>query len=94
MTNPSGSYPLLLNPLIPLLSYDGYEYFFGLRGSRSSSFYYVDERDSNGGPMYKGVTDSAHADVFLKLAQSPEQGPWQYTFTKENGYAAFSKDWA
>ncbi|KAI1191460.1 hypothetical protein F5B17DRAFT_452920 [Nemania serpens] len=58
------------------------------------SFYYVDERDSNGNPMYKGVTDDAHADVFLKLAQSPKQRPWQYTFTKENGYEVFSKDWA
>ncbi|KAI0096012.1 hypothetical protein GGR51DRAFT_544533 [Nemania sp. FL0031] len=57
------------------------------------SFYYVDERDSNGQPMYKGVTDDAHADVFLKLAQSHGQGPWQYTFSKDKGYAAFSKDW-
>ncbi|KAI1747367.1 hypothetical protein F4782DRAFT_425808 [Xylaria castorea] len=58
------------------------------------SFYYVDERDTNGGPMYKGVNANAHADAFLELAREPNQGPWQYTFTKDKGYAVFSKDWA
>ncbi|KAI1123292.1 hypothetical protein F5Y10DRAFT_55640 [Nemania abortiva] len=58
------------------------------------SFYFVDERESDGRPMYKGVTDNAHADVFLKLAQSPEQAPWQYTFSKDKGYTVFSNDWA
>ncbi|KAJ8110163.1 hypothetical protein ONZ43_g5945 [Nemania bipapillata] len=57
------------------------------------SFYYVDERFPDGRPMYKGATDDAHATVFLELAQSPQQGPWQYTFSKEKGYAVFSKDW-
>ncbi len=57
-----------------------------------SSFYYVDERESNGRPMYNGVNGDAHADVFLQLAQDPKQGPWQYTFSKDNGYALFSKD--
>ncbi|KAJ2974017.1 hypothetical protein NUW58_g8794 [Xylaria curta] len=57
------------------------------------SFYYVDERRTDGRPMYKGVNADAHAKVFLELAQNPEQGPWQYTFSKEEGYAVFSKDW-
>ncbi|KAI0907455.1 hypothetical protein F4823DRAFT_552451 [Ustulina deusta] len=56
------------------------------------SFYYVDERESNGRPMYNGVNGDAHADMFLQLAQDPKQGPWQYTFSKDNGYALFSKD--
>ncbi|KAI0867632.1 hypothetical protein GGS24DRAFT_484991 [Hypoxylon argillaceum] len=58
------------------------------------SFYYVDERAESGSPMYKGVTAEPHAVEFLKLAQSPEQGPWQWTFSKEKGYTAFPKDWA
>ncbi|KAI0532417.1 hypothetical protein GGR58DRAFT_180246 [Xylaria digitata] len=58
------------------------------------SFYYVDEREPHGGPMYKGVNGDAHAKVFLELAQNSEQGPWQYTFSKDNEYAVFSKDWA
>ncbi|KAK5631134.1 hypothetical protein RRF57_006849 [Xylaria bambusicola] len=57
-----------------------------------SSFYYVDERESNGRPMYKGVNGDAHADVFFQLAQDPKQGPWQYTFSRDNGYAVFPKD--
>ncbi|KAI0525379.1 hypothetical protein F5B22DRAFT_642397 [Xylaria bambusicola] len=56
------------------------------------SFYYVDERGSNGRPMYEGVNGDAHADVFLQLAQDPKQGPWQYTFSRDNGYSAFPKD--
>ncbi|KAI0456812.1 hypothetical protein F5B21DRAFT_466793 [Xylaria acuta] len=58
------------------------------------SFYFVDERTPEGGLMYKGVNADAHADVFLDLARKPDQGPWQYTFSKENGYAVFSKDQA
>ncbi|KAI1367488.1 hypothetical protein F5Y08DRAFT_68004 [Xylaria arbuscula] len=56
------------------------------------SFYYVDEREPNGRPMYKGVNGDAHADVFLQLAQDPKQGPWQYTFSRDQGYAVFPKD--
>lgn len=56
------------------------------------SFYYVDERQPDGQPMWKGVNGPAHADVFLQLAKDPKQGPWQYTFSKEKGYAAFPKD--
>ncbi|KAI0490426.1 hypothetical protein F4859DRAFT_520242 [Xylaria cf. heliscus] len=58
------------------------------------SFYYVDERETDGRPMYKGVNADAHANAFLELAQKPGQGPWQHTFSKQKGYAAFAKDWA
>ncbi|KAI0408019.1 hypothetical protein F4802DRAFT_446984 [Xylaria palmicola] len=58
------------------------------------SFYYVDERAEDGGPMYKGVNGDPHAQVFLELARSTKQGPWQYTFSEKNGYAVFSKEWA
>ena len=61
-------------------------------GLHCSSFYYVDEREPNGRPMYKGVNGNAHADVFLQLAQDPKQGPWQYTFSREKGYTVFPKD--
>ncbi|KAI1180460.1 hypothetical protein F4777DRAFT_317586 [Nemania sp. FL0916] len=57
------------------------------------SFYYVDEREPNGRLMYNGVNAQPHADVFLKLAKDPKQGPWQYTFSKEHGYASFTKNW-
>ncbi|TGJ79905.1 hypothetical protein E0Z10_g8851 [Xylaria hypoxylon] len=56
------------------------------------SFYYVDERESEGRPMYNGVNGDAHAKVFLELAQNSKQGPWQYTFSKENGYTLFAKN--
>ncbi|GAP84071.1 putative NAD P-binding protein [Rosellinia necatrix] len=58
------------------------------------SYYFIDEREPNGTPMYHGVNGDAHADVFLQLAQDPKQRPWQYTFSKKEGYAVFSKDWA
>ncbi|KAI0388750.1 hypothetical protein F5Y17DRAFT_180882 [Xylariaceae sp. FL0594] len=57
---------------------------------KNFSFYYVDERAEDGTPMYKGVTADAHAEVFLKLAREPKQGPWQYTFTAASGYKAFA----
>ncbi|KAI1354911.1 hypothetical protein F5Y01DRAFT_271623 [Xylaria sp. FL0043] len=56
------------------------------------SFYYVDERASDGRPMYSGINSDAHADVFLQLAQDPKQGPWQYTFTKGIGYGSFPRE--
>jgi len=58
------------------------------------SFYFVDERHEDGRPMVEGANGDAHAEEFLKLAQDPKQGPWQYTFTKGIGYKAFTpKDW-
>ncbi|KAI1826611.1 NAD(P)-binding protein [Xylaria intraflava] len=57
------------------------------------SFYYVDERHADGSPMYQGTTGPAHAKEFLKLAQDPKQGPWQHTFSKENGYEVFTDAW-
>ncbi|PYH49587.1 SDR family NAD(P)-dependent oxidoreductase [Aspergillus saccharolyticus JOP 1030-1] len=51
-------------------------------------FYYVDERkpDGTSGPDIDGA---AHAQLFAELAESKDQGPWQQTFVKGEGYKAF-----
>ncbi|KAI8633255.1 NAD(P)-binding protein [Xylariaceae sp. FL1651] len=56
------------------------------------SFYYGDERQADGAPMYNGLLNGdAHAEEYLKLARDPKQGHWQYTFVKGKGYVDFSK---
>ncbi|MCJ1456198.1 hypothetical protein MMC28_006558 [Mycoblastus sanguinarius] len=52
-------------------------------------FYYADERTSDGAPMYKDLSGSAHADFYIGLAESKTQGPWQATFVKGSGYTEF-----
>ena len=52
------------------------------------SFYYADERTEAGGPM-PGATAAAHAETYVKLAESKEQLEWQYTFVNGNGYKKF-----
>lgn len=49
-------------------------------------FYFADERQPDGGLSYKGVDGPAHAEMYLKLAEDPEQGPSLHTFIKGVGY--------
>ena len=54
-------------------------------------FYYADERNSEGRPMYKGTTGPAHADLYLKLAEQEERLGWQITFVDGEGIKEFPK---
>jgi hypothetical protein len=51
-------------------------------------FYYVDERQLDGGPTIP-VNGSAAGDMYVELAEKKEQGPWHYTFVKDKGYVEF-----
>lgn len=33
----------------------------------------------------------AHAEVYVRLTEEREQGPWYYTFVKDRGYIDFSE---
>jgi hypothetical protein len=35
------------------------------------------------------IDAEAHGDVYVKLAEEKEQGPWDYTFVKGKGYVDF-----
>ncbi|KIW20278.1 hypothetical protein PV08_00853 [Exophiala spinifera] len=54
-------------------------------------FYYGDQRNADGSPMYTGLSGPAHADQYLKLAQDPKQGPWLQTFVEGKGYVEFPR---
>ncbi|WWD00981.1 hypothetical protein V866_007919 [Kwoniella sp. B9012] len=41
---------------------------------RPARFYYVDQRNPEGGPAMNAVNGEAHADLFLELAEQEEQG--------------------
>ncbi|OCF56049.1 hypothetical protein L486_06806 [Kwoniella mangroviensis CBS 10435] len=43
-------------------------------GLRPARFYYCDQRTPEGEPCYTGLKGDAHADLFLRLAEDPEQG--------------------
>lgn len=51
-------------------------------------FYYVDERQVDGGPTIP-VNGPAAGETYVNLAEQKEQGPWDYTFVKEKGYVEF-----
>ena len=40
--------------------------------------------------MGTGVEGDAAGVEYLKLAERPDQGPWDYTFVKGEGYKDFS----
>ncbi|KAH8823702.1 putative short chain type dehydrogenase [Flagelloscypha sp. PMI_526] len=54
-------------------------------------FYYVDERKDNGDAAFGDLSGEAHAEHFLKLVESSEQGPWLQTFVNGKGYKAFNE---
>lgn len=55
----------------------------------SNRFYYADERNADGSPMYNGVNGPAHGKYYAELASHLSQGPWQQTFVKDVGYQKF-----
>ncbi|KAF2100239.1 putative short-chain dehydrogenase [Rhizodiscina lignyota] len=53
-------------------------------------FYYVDERQPDGGPTIP-VGGLAAGKMYVELAENKEQGPWDYTFIDGKGYVDFTK---
>ncbi|RYP75631.1 hypothetical protein DL770_007364 [Monosporascus sp. CRB-9-2] len=54
-------------------------------------FYYADERTEEGLPVMKDIDGTVAGKEYLKLAETPEQLPWLYTYTKENGYKEYGE---
>ena len=52
-------------------------------------FYYADQRQADGKPVYSAIDGDAHAELFLGLAEEKVQGPWQQTFVSGTGYKDF-----
>jgi hypothetical protein len=53
-------------------------------------FYYGDQRKEDGSAVYSAVDGDAHAKLYVELAESKEQGPWQQTFVSGIGYKNFT----
>lgn len=56
-----------------------------------SSFYYADERTTDGLPVMRDIDGELAGKEYLKLAQTPEQLPWLYTYTKDESYKSFEE---
>lgn len=52
-------------------------------------FYYADERNADGSPVYGKISGEAHGEHYVKLAEEKEQGPWLQTFVRGFGYKQF-----
>lgn len=50
------------------------------------SFYYADERQESGRPVYSDISGEGAAKEYLALAERKDQGPWDYTFVANQGY--------
>ncbi|RDW59920.1 hypothetical protein BP6252_13007 [Coleophoma cylindrospora] len=56
---------------------------------RGFKFYYSDERKADGKAVYNDINGEAHGELYVQLAESKSQGPWQQTFVKGVGYKHF-----
>ena len=57
---------------------------------QNTRFFFVDERDEYGVPMFTGASPQGHADIFLSLAhRSAGDVPWQVTFVTGKGFVEF-----
>lgn len=54
-------------------------------------FYYVDERDADGSPMFEGTMAEVHAQAFLGLAEGWRGVPWVATPVEGKGYVEFAR---
>lgn len=54
-------------------------------------FYYTDERKPDGSVAGSAIDGAAHAELYVKLSEEKNQGPWDQTFVKGVGYVDFSK---
>ena len=55
------------------------------------SFYYADERKTDGSAAFTDVSGPNHAEHYLHLEEAEEQLPWLQTFVGGAGYKDFSK---
>lgn len=61
----------------------------GVYKEEGAKFYFADERNSAGHPVGNGISGPAAATAYVDLAELKEQGPWLYTFVKDQGYKEF-----
>lgn len=54
-------------------------------------FYYVDERTTEGKPMYDDISGPGHADFFASLVEKRSEVPWHATFVSGQGYKKFER---
>lgn len=66
-----------------------YRYADRSHGDGGARFYYADERTSTGTHVGSGIDGPAAAEAYLELARQKDQGPWEYTFVKGQGYKSF-----
>lgn len=53
------------------------------------SFFYADQRLSDGAPMLNGVSGPAHGELYAQLVQHEGDIPWLVTFVQGKGYVKF-----
>ena len=53
------------------------------------SFFYADERKSDGSLKGMAIDGDAHAEFYLQLAKQESSLPWHATFVKDQGYVKF-----
>ncbi|KAG0646841.1 hypothetical protein D0Z07_6396 [Hyphodiscus hymeniophilus] len=59
--------------------------------SKGYRFYFADERCPDGKGM-RYISGSAHAELYVELAEKEDQGPPLATFVRGKGYVAFDED--
>lgn len=56
-----------------------------------SRFYYADERTQDGLPVMRDIDGAVAGNEYRKITEAPEQLPWLYTYTKDDGYKDFGE---
>ncbi|KAL2689133.1 hypothetical protein Neosp_003185 [[Neocosmospora] mangrovei] len=54
-------------------------------------FYYADQRNEDGSPVFAAIDGKAHGEFYTELAESKTQGPWLASFVKGKGYVKFEE---
>ncbi|KUJ22706.1 NAD(P)-binding protein [Mollisia scopiformis] len=60
-----------------------------IHGDQGTRFYYADEREAGGAPVYGRIDGPAHGEFYYELASSEKTGPYEATFVKGKGYFDF-----
>lgn len=68
-------------------------YVAGVRLTSENRFYFVDEREQDGTPMWHGVNADVHAEFISGVVEgSVKDVPWKATIVKGKGYVPFADD--